>query len=167
MSPQISYESYAAIGPKVVSGKGCQLGWQRNFPWTWPCIKMLMLRSEYFGRTMLTLWGRMTHICVCNWTIIGSDNSLSPGRRQAVIWTIARILLIRPLGTNLIDILIEIHTLPFKKMHWEMSSAKWRPICFGLDVLIPWLVKHRPIASPQYHHHGIHHGGQIRLYIPW
>ena len=101
MPPQISYESYAAIGPKVVSGKGCQLGRQRNFPWTWPCITMLMLRSEYFGRTVLTLWGKMTHICVCNWTIIGSDNSLSPGRRQAVIWTIARMLLIRPLGTKL------------------------------------------------------------------
>ena len=29
----------------------------------------------------------MTHICVGKLTIIGSDNGLSPGRRQAIIWT--------------------------------------------------------------------------------
>ena len=37
---------------------------------------------------------RVTHICVDNLTIIGSDNGLSPGRRQAIIWTNAEILLI-------------------------------------------------------------------------
>ena len=36
---------------------------------------------------MLTHWGRVTHICVGNPTIIGSDDGLSPGRRQAIIWT--------------------------------------------------------------------------------
>ena len=43
-------------------------------------------------------------------TIIGSDNGLSPGRRQAIIWTNAGtcILLIGPLGTNFSEILIEI-----------------------------------------------------------
>ena len=29
----------------------------------------------------------MTHICVGYLIIIGSDNGLSPGRRQAIIWT--------------------------------------------------------------------------------
>ena len=48
----------------------------------------------------LTHWGRVTYICVSKLTIIGSDNGLSPGRRQAIIWTNAGILLIRPLGTN-------------------------------------------------------------------
>ena len=33
----------------------------------------------------------MTHICVGNLTIIGSDNGLSPSRRQAIIWTNAGI----------------------------------------------------------------------------
>ena len=65
----------------------------------------------------LTHWGRETHICVGNLTITGSDNSLSPGRRQAIIWTNAGILLIWPLGTNFDEILIEIHTFSFKKMH--------------------------------------------------
>ena len=33
-----------------------------------------------------THWGRVTHICVSNLTIIGSDNGSSPGWRQAIIW---------------------------------------------------------------------------------
>ena len=74
----------------------------------------------------------MTHICVRKLTIIGSDNGLSPGRRQAIIWTNAGILLIRILGTNLSEILGEIHSLAFSKMHSKMSSAKWR--LFGLDI---------------------------------
>ena len=44
----------------------------------------------------LTHWGRMTQICVGKLSIIGSDNGLSPGRRQAIIWTNAGILLIGP-----------------------------------------------------------------------
>ena len=77
----------------------------------------------------------MTHICVGNLTIIGSDNGLSPGRRQAIIWTNAGILLIGPLGTNFSEIVIEIHTFSFKKIHLKMSSGKWRPFCLGLNVL--------------------------------
>ena len=56
----------------------------------------------------LTHWGRVTNIYVSNLTIIGSDNGLSPGRRQAIIWTNAGILLIGPLGTNFSEILIQI-----------------------------------------------------------
>ena len=48
----------------------------------------------------LTHWGRVTHICVGKLSIIGSDNGLSPDRRQAIIWTNAGILLIGTLGTN-------------------------------------------------------------------
>ena len=84
----------------------------------------------------LTHWGRVTHICVSKLTIIGSDNGLSPGRRQAIIWTSAGILLIGSLGTNFSEILIGIQTFSFKKMQLKMSSAKWRPFCLGLNVLI-------------------------------
>ena len=56
----------------------------------------------------LTHWGRVTHICANKLTIIGSDNGLSPGRRQAIILTNAGILLMRPLGTNFSGILIKI-----------------------------------------------------------
>ena len=49
----------------------------------------------------LTLRGRVTHICVYRLTIIGSDNGLSPGRRQAIIWTNAGILLMINLKNKL------------------------------------------------------------------
>ena len=73
---------------------------------------------------MLTHWGRVTHICVGTLTIIGSDNGLSPERRQAIIWTNAGILLIGPLGTNFSEILIEIQAFSLKKIRLKMSSAK-------------------------------------------
>ena len=83
----------------------------------------------------LTHWGRVTHICVSRIIIIGSDNGLSPGRRQAIIWTSAWIFWIEPLGTNFSEISIEILQFSFKKMHLKMASGKWRPFCLGLNVL--------------------------------
>ena len=80
-------------------------------------------------------WVRATHIWVGKLTTIGSDNGLSPGRRQAIIWTIAEILLIGPLGTYFSEIVIGIGTFSFKKMLSKMSSAKWCPSCLGLNVL--------------------------------
>ena len=93
-----------------------------------PGWALLKLRS-------LTHWGRVTHICVSKLIIIGSDNGLSPGRRQAIIWNNDGILLIRTLGTNFSEILSEIHSFSFKKMHFKMSSAKWRLFCLGLNEL--------------------------------
>ena len=84
---------------------------------------------------LLTHWGRATHICIGNLTIIGSDNGLSPDRRQSIIWTNAGILLIGPLGINFNEILIGIQTSSFKNMRLKMASAKWRPFCLGLNVL--------------------------------
>ena len=84
---------------------------------------------------LLTHWDRVTHICVSKLTIIASDNGLSPGRRQANIWTSAGILLIGPLGTNFSEILIEVITFSFTKMRLKVSSAKWRSCCLSLNVL--------------------------------
>ena len=94
----------------------------------------------------LTHWGRVTHICVDKLTIIGSDSGLSPGRRQAIIWTNAGILLIRHLGTNISEIQSGNHTFSFKKMHLKMSSAKWRPFCLGLNML-----RHECVMIMTYH----------------
>ena len=77
----------------------------------------------------------MTHICVNKLTTIGSDNGLSPVRRQAIIWTNAGVLLIGPLGTNFNEILIQIHTFSFKEIHSKMPSGKWHPFCLSLNVL--------------------------------
>ena len=73
----------------------------------------------------LTHWGRVTHICINKLTIIGSDNGLSPGRRQAIIWTNVVILLTGPFGTNCSEILIKIFTFSFRKMYLKMLSGKW------------------------------------------
>ena len=86
-------------------------------------------------RNFLTHWGRVAHICVGNLTIVASDNGLSPGRRQAIIWTNAGILLVGSLETNFSEILMEIHTFSFNKTHLKTSSAKWRPCCLGRNVL--------------------------------
>ena len=47
---------------------------------------------------------------------IGSDNGSLHGWYQALFWTNARILLIQNLGMNLLS---EIHTFSFKKMHMK------------------------------------------------
>ena len=92
-------------------------------------------KSSKANLNPLTHWGRVTHICVSNLTIIGSDNGLSPDWRQAIIWTNAGIFLIGPLGTNFSEVLVEIITFSFKKMYLKLSSAKWCPFCLGLNVL--------------------------------
>ena len=84
---------------------------------------------------MLTHWGRVTHICIGKIIIIGSDNGLSPDRRQAIIWTNAGLLSIEPLWTYFSENLIKIQPFSLKKMHVKMSSAKWRPSCLGLNML--------------------------------
>ena len=86
--------------------------------------------------SVLTNWCRVTHICISKLTIIGSDNGLSPDGCEAIIWTNARIMLIRTLGTNVSEIFSEIHKFSLTKMHLKMSSEKWRPLCLGLNVLI-------------------------------
>ena len=66
--------------------------------------------------TQSTHGGRVTHICVSKLTDIGSDNGLSPGRRQAIIWTSAGILW----RTKFSEILSEITPFSLKKMHLKM-----------------------------------------------
>ena len=96
---------------------------------------------------MLTHWGRVTHICVGNLTIIGSDNGLSPVRRQAIIWTNAEILLIGPL-VYVSEIQIGIQTFSYKKMHLKMSSVKWRIFCLGLNVLTTYSLHVDVLSHP-------------------
>ena len=71
------------------------------------------------------------HINVSKLTIIGSDNGLSPGRRQVIIWTNAGISLIGPLGTNVSEILVKIYTFSFQKNAFENSVRK-------MTAILPW-----------------------------
>ena len=95
------------------------------------------VRNSLSCLVLLTHWGRVTHICASGLPTIGSDNGLSPGRRQNIIWNNAGILLIGPLWTKFREILIDNPIFSFKKMRLKVSSAKWRPFCLGLNVLSP------------------------------
>ena len=80
----------------------------------------------------------MTHICVIDLTSIVSDNGLSPGRRQAIIRTNAGIFLIRPLGTNFREIVIEISNIfiqenAFESVVFETAAILSRPQCANID----------------------------------
>ena len=98
-------------------------------------LGVISLFNSFQPESLLTHWDRVTHICVSELTIIRSDNGMLPGGRQAIIWNNAGLLLIEPLGTNFSEISIGIQTFSFKKMHLNMTSAKWRPFCLGLNVL--------------------------------
>ena len=90
-------------------------------------------KSKLFKKShfRLTYWGRMSHICVSKLGYLW----LSPDGRQAIIWTNAEILLIEPLEMIFSEIFFEIYTFPFKKMHFKMSSGKWRPSFLGPNQL--------------------------------
>ena len=82
---------------------------------------------------LLTHLGRETHRCVSKIIIIGSDNGLSPDRRQAIIWINAGILLIGPSEITFSKILIEIHNFlqenAFQNVVWKMAAILSRPQC--------------------------------------
>ena len=77
----------------------------------------------------------MTHICIGKLTNIGSNNGLSPGRHQAIIWTNAVKLLIGPLGKNFSEVLIEIWIFSLEKIRLKLPSAKCCPFRLDLNVL--------------------------------
>ena len=132
----MSTKSWVVETPNSVS---LSLSWkttclQRLYLSLWGrCIQVTIYSVGNLLKWNLTHWGRVTYTCVSKLTIIGSDNGLSPGRRQTIIWTNAGILLIRTSGTNLSEILGEIHSFSFSKMRLKMSSAKWRLFDLGLN----------------------------------
>ena len=80
----------------------------------------------------LTHWGRVTHTCISNLIIIGSDNALSSGRRQAIIWIIAGILLIGPSAQWVNSVLLYVRSKVFHDvslMYDKCSSG----ICLMYD----------------------------------
>ena len=62
---------------------------------------------------------------------------------NTVNWTITS-------RTNFSEILIEILTFSFKKMHLKVPSAKWRPFCLGLSVTL-WYTSKQVIYIHIYH----------------
>ena len=85
----------------------------------------------------LTHWGRVTHICISNLNIIGSDYGLAMTRQKAIIWTNTRILLTGPLGTNFNE---------FKNVVWKMAAI---------------------LSQPQFVKHKINHLLQAQILFWW
>ena len=80
-------------------------------------IHLRAIPQEILMNYYLTHWGWVTHMCISKLFIIGSDNGLLPGRRQAspglrqaIIYSNVGILLIGLQGTHLSEILIVIQT---------------------------------------------------------
>ena len=92
----------------------------------WPLVAVAVI---------ITHWGRVMHICGSKLTITGSNNGLSPGRRQAIVWTNDGKLLIWPFRIRFSEISIEINIFSFKKMRLNKSLARCRPFCLGFNVL--------------------------------
>ena len=92
------------------------------------------LYGSQYGDWPLTHWGRVTHICVGKLAIIGSDNGLSPGRRQAIIWTNAWIIVNctlrnkRPWNFNR-NWNIFNQEKAFENVVWKMSAILSRAQC--------------------------------------
>ena len=99
-------------------------------------------------------WGRVTHIGVSKLTMIGSENGLSPGRCQDIIWTNAVILLIKPLWTKYSEILIYIQIFSFTEMHPKQQLLN-NPTSDFIRILRPSPFGPRPrsasnIVSPRH-----------------
>ena len=72
------------------------------------------LRHHWF-RYWLVTWPAPSHYLNQCWNIVDSK-----------------------LRKNFSEILSNIYTFPFTKMHLQMSSANWRKFCIGLNVLNHW-----------------------------
>ena len=115
-----------------------------------PLVGNLLFLTFYHCLTLkncsvLTHWGRVWHTCVSNPIIIASNNGLSPDRCQAITWTNAGILLIGLYGTNVGEVLFQIHAFSSKQCIWKGRLQNCdhftRPQCDKTDNIIysiPW-----------------------------
>ena len=122
--------------------------WYHNRYFTFNRLIGLLCQCIQLERFNSLRQGRVTHICVGNLTIIGSDNGLSPGRCQAIYlnqysnivdWT-PRNKLQRNLSRNLY---IFIQENAFENVVWKLASILSRPQCVNNKTKIfgAWWVK--------------------------
>ena len=117
------YSNHTTFAPLLITLWGIQLTMS-------VCIKSKLYRL------ILTHWREVTHICVVRLTNIASDNGLSLGRSQAIIWTNYGTLLIWPLRTIFHELLTKIPICYLKKTPLKMSLGNLRPFCLCISVLI-------------------------------
>ena len=80
-------------------------------------------------------WGQVMHICVSklrhHWLRQWLLACLAPNHYFDQCW----LVVISPSRTYLNEILLDIQSFIFKKMHLKMLCAKWQPSCPGLKML--------------------------------
>ena len=107
-------------------------------------------------------WRWVTHICVSNLTIIGSDNGLSPGRRQVIIWTKMNIVywaLVNKLQWTLNrNLYISIQGNAFENVAWKMVAILSQPKY--VNYMSPSSVTHSGLK------HWLHHWG-MEVWTAW
>ena len=96
-------------------------------------INLQLLIISVYATICLTHWGRVTHICVVDlghhwfryWLVACS----APSHYLNLCWNIVYWTFRHKLQW------IGIQSFSFKKLHLQMSSAKWRLFCLGLNEL--------------------------------
>ena len=109
-------------------------------------------------RWILTHWGRVTHVCVGNLTIIGSDNGLSPGGRSHNLNQCWNIVNWTPRNNLLWNVnrnsYIFIHENQFENVVWKMAAILSLPQCvkrksvLGIKFLCCLYLNNYHISSP-------------------
>ena len=125
LSKQCSHHIHVLLKERVHQHLGIttrRLLWHSTTRFNTGTLKYGLLKINYWHH-FHSLRLSDAYICVNKVINTASDNGLSPGQRQAIIWINAGILWIGPEKTNLSEILIESHLFSFKKMHLKMSSA--------------------------------------------
>ena len=107
------------------------------------------------AKVTLTHWGRVTDIWVSKLTIIGSDNGLLPGRRQAIILTNAGDIVNSNLRNKLQwnlkqNLCVFSQENAFENVICEVASILSRPQCVK-SFQNEWSPQHQP--SSLYHLH--------------
>ena len=97
----------------------------------------MMKEIEDYATSRLTHWGRVTHICVSELSIIGSDNGLSPNHYLEQCWLIFNWSLRNKHQWNFdqnSNIFIEAN--PFQNV-WKMAAMLSRPQC--VNKMLPYV----------------------------
>ena len=97
---------------------------------------------------IITHWGLVTHICISKWAIIGSDNGLSPGRRQAIIWTNNGWYIVKWAPRNKLqwnlnqNSYIFIQENVFEIVVWKMAAILSQPQCVKdqIEMILIWII---------------------------
>ena len=93
-------------------------------------------------------WSRETRICVSTLNIVGSDNSLSHGRRQAIIWTNAGILLTVPWGQNWTAALNAFANSTAIKIHISIKVQLYTQLVESRKCMHRWKAMKCPEMAP-------------------